>query len=48
MAKATQVTYKKTTVTIKPKSSSGSSFKKPSESNRSTRGNRTNYTIRKK
>ena len=43
-----KIEIKKTTVTIKPKSSSGSSFKKPSELNRSTRGNRTNYTIRKK
>lgn len=48
MAKATQVTYKKTTVTIKPKSSSGTSFKRPSEANRSTRGNRTHYTLHKK
>lgn len=48
MAKATQVAYKKTTVTIKPKSSSDTSFKRPSQSNRSTRGNRTNYTLHKK
>ena len=48
MAKQT-IEIKRTSVTIKPKTSSGTtSYKRPSQSNRSTRGNRTNYTLYKK